>query len=136
MYASAYPKPECGVAQAKDALEQRKRERQRMDELMRNPNQQPPPARKPILKKGARQPASPVLGPSSPPLERKQQLDRVRREWREGLKEFISKQRGVSSDQVSGCNSASCADGRGFDQIACLLSTQHSQHDWRELNQR
>jgi hypothetical protein len=93
------------VTQAKEALERRKHERQRMDELMRNPNQQPPPARKPILRKGARQPASPVLNPSSPPPDSKQQLDRVRREWREGLKEFIARQRGLSSDQVSCCTS-------------------------------
>lgn len=79
---------------AKAALEAKRRERQRMDDLMRNPAQQPPEPSKPILKKGARMPSSKARTPPDPSSEaRRTEMERQRREWRQGLKDHIQQQR-------------------------------------------
>jgi hypothetical protein len=61
-----------------------------MDSLMRNPYQAPPPASKPILRRGAR--SQPHSSHNSPSPERREG-DQARRGWNEGLKEFIARQR-------------------------------------------
>lgn len=82
-----------------------------MDELMRNPAQQPAPPKKPILRKGAGAvlrapvPAAAVVASSHTavkpladaaevsPGRAKLDLEQQRREWSEGLKQYIARQR-------------------------------------------
>ena len=80
-----------GHLQAKAMLERRRMERLEQDERMRKPWQQPPPPKKPILR--ARQHKKPV---QAAPLDearraeldaRKADLERQRREWRDGLRQ-------------------------------------------------
>lgn len=76
-----------------------------MDELMRNPAQQPTPPTKPILRKGTgavlrtqiktmKNDISTVsLAAEKPNSNGKFVHERQRREWREGLKQYIARQR-------------------------------------------
>lgn len=109
-------------SQAKSALESRKQQRQRMDELMRRPQQPPLPPSKPILRKGARCPASTSpprpLPPRSAPAasgspggggggspERREALERQRRAWREELQGGGQRQRaGEGGGNLDGCD--------------------------------
>jgi hypothetical protein len=101
------------AVQAQEALERRRLERMRMDELMRNPAQQPAAPKKNILRRGAgsalrvpaaipapstkqtaRPPASaPAAAAVAPAGHDRPDLDRQRREWSEGLKQYIARQR-------------------------------------------
>jgi hypothetical protein len=99
------------AAQAQEALERRRLERLRMDELMRNPTQQPATPKKNILRKGAgavmrvpavaaaHSPKQAYKPPASAPAATEQaghdrpDLERQRREWSEGLKQYIARQR-------------------------------------------
>ncbi|WIA09111.1 hypothetical protein OEZ85_008523 [Tetradesmus obliquus] len=107
-----------------------------MDELMRNPTQQPAAPKKHILRKGAgavmRAPtvaAAPssrqvLKPPSSAPAsaagaqagQDRHDLERQRREWSEGLKQYIARQRETLK---------SAPDGKGSDQADAL--------SWQEL---
>lgn len=76
-----------------------------MDELMRKPAQPPAPAKKPILRKGSRTNSSPkdhcsaaaAVQPGSIAQDRLEH-DRQRREWSEGLKQYISRQREAAKE--------------------------------------
>lgn len=79
----------------------RRQERARMDELMRNPAQPPAPAKKAILRKGARAHSTPkdcggaiaAVAESSSAASDKLEHDKQRREWSEGFKKYIARQR-------------------------------------------
>ncbi len=77
-----------------------------MDDLMRKPAQQPLPPKKTILRKGAKKAiANAALEPAAAAAaaahradaagspERRQEMEKQRREWREGLKDYINRQR-------------------------------------------
>lgn len=107
---------------AKAQLELRRQERLRMDELMRNPKQEPPPPRKPILKKGAKRgpstPSTPATPTSGDGGAKHDDVQRQRAAWRDGLKAHIEKQRAENKQlqQVRcPCNAGRC--------LLLLLST-------------
>lgn len=101
----------------------------RMDELMRNPTQQPAAPKKHILRKGAgavmRAPtvaAAPsstqvLKPPSSAPAsaagaqagQDRHDLERQRREWSEGLKQYIARQRETLKSAPDGKVRAACS---------------------------
>ncbi|KAJ9508618.1 hypothetical protein QJQ45_012169 [Haematococcus lacustris] len=82
---------------AKQALERRKQERLTDDERMRKPWQQPEPPKKPILRAGQKVPRavspSPQRDASPGADQRRQEADRARRVWRDGLRAHIEHQR-------------------------------------------
>lgn len=84
---------------AKEQLEARRLERLRMDELMRNPASEPPPPRKPILKKGSKCGGSTPSTPGTPGSAASADVQRQRAAWRDGLRQHIEQQRQQSRQQ-------------------------------------
>ncbi|GLC42031.1 hypothetical protein PLESTF_000112700 [Pleodorina starrii] len=114
---------------AKEALERRRMERLEQDERMRKPWQQPPAPKKPILKKGAKQKPVQPAPPACDPV-RQSQAEEKRREWRQGLQDFIKQQRQQAVAAVkapAGAAAGPAGGGAGQDGAPVVPLT------WEEL---
>ena len=98
--------------QTKDLLERRRLDRLAEDQRMRQPWQAPPPPKKPILKAGAKQKKMPLVSPrdkrgpgvasgaAAGGAEDRQEVERQRKEWREGLRAHIDQQRAQKQEPL------------------------------------
>jgi hypothetical protein len=142
------------MPQAQRALEERRADRARMDDLMRHPSQAPAQPKKPILRKGSgavlRSPPRGAAGHSSrsprpstvpahsssalaarspscsPVRAATAQADRPRREWSEGLKQFIAGQREAARPPLK-LNQV----GHWHPCLAALTAPPYSLTTWR-----
>eukprot|EP00775_Hariotina_reticulata_P013646 gene13646-13769_t len=146
---------------AQEALDRRRQERARMDELMRKPSQQPAPPKKPILRKGAGLSHKVAIRPkvegaiASPPTAAattvtvtelsQPDLETQRKEWRDGLKNYIARQReaakgsesskGVDQSEALSWQELKLAAEAGFEELLkhqeAAAITEPPQQSWR-----